>query len=142
MIQYHPGEREDDFPPIQYHSADEEKKDAKPERLYTVRFQVQSPPSAWDMVVSKDVNASRIQFDYPQNIVPETLLSFKINLGIGERPVECAGRVLHCEPINNTHRMFRVVSEVFETDRTLSHRLNAASHHPPAEEKPASEIPL
>lgn len=141
MIQYHPGSKDDDLA-IHYHT-DEEKKDSKAaERSYTVRFQVQSPPSAWDMVVSKDVNANRIQFDYPATIKPETLLSFKINLGIGEKPIECAGRVLRCDPVHGSNRLFHVVSEFFEMGATELHRLNAGTHRPAEEEKPASEIPL
>ena len=86
----------------------------------TVRFKPLSDqkPGEWDIVLSKDIDANGVLFDYPREIKPETLLSFKINLGIGQEPSEFIGKVLRCEPVNPSSRIFHITTKFFETGKT------------------------
>jgi hypothetical protein len=112
---------------MNYHLGEGKREVKHGDRTYTVRFQVQSPPGVWDMVMCKEVSTQGVRFDYPHTIKPETLLSFKINTGLGERPIECFGKVLRCEPAQGSSRVYRVVSQFFDIAKTESYRLDSGT---------------
>ena len=93
---------------------------------HTIRFHAVAPEKQgnWDMVLSKNLSAGGVFFDYPSTIAPETLLSFKINTHVGEKPVECAGKVRRCETINPALKRFHIAVEFFKTHASDLNRLN------------------
>ena len=89
---------------------------------HTVRFHSLDPQKSgdWDIVLSKNLSAGGVLFNYPQAIEPETLLSFKINTHVGEKPAECAGKVRRTELINPALKMFHIAVEFFDKEKSLS----------------------
>ncbi len=88
---------------MQY-SGSERRRHSRMAKPFTARMHhlTAKPAPYWDIVTLQDISAGGMRFRYENTIEAGTVLDFKINFPMTDRPIEAMGKVVRTRPLGSS----------------------------------------
>ena len=86
------------------YSGPERRRFKRTDHPFNVAFRSQENPGLpWNLALIQDISSGGLRFQHDAELPTDSIWVLKINIGLGEPPVKCEGKVLRCLRLNQSN---------------------------------------